>query len=142
MQHSTPDALVCDFLFINADELGHIIKEDPETIRSWFTQPEPFKGNYFQLDNSPVHNAFNKCDQIKELAEHISTLTAILGSEREVIVFLHRPRKKLGGRSFATIAKSSPNPLPTDNGLNDLIERIQAWFGRKQIDLPCRATAS
>lgn len=140
-KESTPDAIVCDFLFMELDELGELIKEDPTTVRSWFTSDEPFKGNYFQvnetgeiiMDNSPVHNALQKREQLEEVVEHIRALTNVLGSERDVIVFLHRPRKKCRGRSLATIAKASPNPLPTDNGLQELIELIKSWFKRKGI---------
>lgn len=130
--------VICDFFCMDLDQLGNIVKEDPDVIQSWFTQPLPFGGHYFLLDNSPAHNAFNKYDQILIVADHIIALKHAVGCEKKVFVLLNRPRKKFGGKSFATIAKSSPNPLPTDNGLQEMIEKLQAWCGRKGIQLPER----
>jgi len=127
---------VCDFLVIELLELADIIKEDPETIQSWFYKQGAFRGNYFQLDNSPAHNALDKYFQLLEVAEHIKKLTEIVGSENEVIVILTRSRKKLGGKSFAEIATSTPNPLPSDNGFQEMLEKLRAWCKKKGIALP------
>lgn len=126
---STCATNLCDYLQINKKELGAIIHEDP----SWFNEAASNEDNFLQLDYSPIRNSFEKRYQLATLLEYCDRLSVVLGSDADVVLFLNRPRKKLGGRSFATIAKASPSPLPDYNGLQDLIEHIQKWFERKAI---------
>ncbi|MBX9879624.1 MAG: hypothetical protein K2Y22_14295 [Candidatus Obscuribacterales bacterium] len=127
--------IVCDYFCMNMDELGEIIKEDPDVIKSWFTQPLPFGGHYFLLENSPVHNAFDKYQQLLMVAGYIQALKDVIKCDKTVWLILNRQRSKLKGNSFASIAKSAPNPLPEDNGLQDMLDKLQSWCVRKGIEI-------
>lgn len=122
--------IVCTYLRIDQDELGRIISEDP----SWFTQETQGGTAYLKIDNSPFHKESEKRYQLELLAEHLEKLSHLLETDDDVIIFLHRSRKKLRGASFVDIAKKSASPLPEYNGLQDLIDHIQKWFRRKNID--------
>ncbi len=130
--------IVCDFLCMDLDALGNIIKEEPDTIRSWFDHPEQFDDcEYFQVcDNSPAQNAKAKYEQLIAVAAHIQVLKEALGCEKKVFVMLNRKRYKLNKKSFAIIAKNGPNPMPSGNGFQEMLEKLQSWCDRKKIELP------
>jgi hypothetical protein len=127
-QQSKHAVVICTFLQIDEAELARIIHEEP----SWFKQ-KTHTGEYLLIDNSLFHKESDKRYQLQLLVEHIDKLCEVLGSDDDVLIFLHRPRKKLRGQSFANIAKKSASPLPEYNGLQDLIDHIQNWFRRKSI---------
>ncbi len=122
--------IVCAFLLIDEDELGRIINEDP----SWFKQDTQGGEAYLKVDNSPFHKESEKRYQLEILVEHLDKLSRLFDTDDDVLIFLHRQRRKLRGESLADIAKKSSSPLAEYNGLQDLIDHIQKWFKRKNIN--------